>query len=313
MHRIRYVKYLVTGGAGFIGSHLVEALLAQGSEVTVLDNLLTGMEGNVPNQARLVVGHAGDAALLDQLLPGCAGIFHLAAVSSVQASLDRPIEVHEDNLTATLTLLEAARRHNVPRFVFSSSAAVYGDTQGNAAKEDMKPNPLSHYAVQKLAGEYYCRVYAKIYGLEAVCLRYFNIFGPRQRADSPYSGAIAKFLDAARAGRAPTIFGDGSQTRDFCPVANVVAANIAAMTKPAADVSGGVFNIGTGASVSIREVVDVIREIFPRTPEPQFLPVRSGEVPHSRADISLAREKLGYEPSVDFSSALRELAGAIEI
>ena len=302
------MRYLVTGGAGFIGSHLVEALLARGAEVTVLDNFSTGIKGNVPDKARLVVGHAGDAALLDQLLPGCAGIFHLAAVSSVQASLDRPFEVHEDNLTATLALLEAARRHNVPRFVFSSSAAVYGDTHGKAAKEDMKSNPLSHYAVQKLAGEYYCQVYAQVYGLETVCLRYFNIFGPRQRADSPYSGAIAKFLDAAREGRAPTIFGDGSQTRDFCPVGNVVAANIAAMTKPAPDVSGGIFNIGTGNSVSIQEVVGAIREIFPRTPAPKFLSSRSGEVPHSRADISLAQERLGYEPSVDFKSAIKELA-----
>lgn len=301
------MRYLVTGGAGFIGSHLVEALLARGAEVTVLDNFSTGIKGNVPDKARLVVGHAGDAALLDQLLPGCNGIFHLAAVSSVQASLDRPVEVHEDNLTATLALLEAARRHHVPRFVFSSSAAVYGDTHGKAAKEDMKSNPLSHYAVQKLAGEYYCQVYAQVYGLETVCLRYFNIFGPRQRADSPYSGAIAKFLDAARVERAPSIFGDGSQTRDFCPVGNVVAANIAAMTKPAADISGAIFNIGTGNSVSIREIVDVIRKMFPRTPEPQFLPARSGEVPHSRADISLAREKLGYRPPADFISALKEL------
>lgn len=302
------MKYLVTGGAGFIGSHLVEALLAQGSEVIVLDNLSTGIKKNVPDKARLVVGHAGDPALLDELLPGCAGIFHLAAVSSVQASLDRPIEVHEDNLTATLALLEAARRHHVPRFVFSSSAAVYGDTQGNVAKESMTPNSLSHYAVQKLAGEYYCQVYAKVYGLETVCLRYFNIFGPRQRADSPYSGAIAKFLDAARAERAPTVFGDGSQTRDFCPVANVVAANIAAMTKSATDVSGCVFNIGTGNSISIREVVEVIRRIFPRTPEPQFLPARSGEVPHSRADVSLARETLGYQPLAGFNDGLRTLA-----
>jgi nucleoside-diphosphate-sugar epimerase len=302
------MKYLVTGGAGFIGSHLVDALVAQGSDVTVLDNLSTGLEGNVPGKARLVMGQAGDAGLLDQLLPGCVGIFHLAAVSSVQASLDRPVEVHEDNLTATLTLLEAARRHHVPRFVFSSSAAVYGDTNGEQAREDMKPNPLSHYAVQKLAGEYYCQVYAKLHGLETVCLRYFNIFGPRQRADSPYSGAIAKFLDAARAGRAPTIFGDGSQTRDFCPVANVVAANIAAMTKPAADVAGGVFNVGTGSFVSIREVAHALADIFPAMPRPEHLPPRSGEVPHSCADILRARAKLGYHPNVDFADGLRSLA-----
>ena len=179
------MKYLVTGGAGFIGSHLVESLLAEGAEVTVLDNLSTGLQGNVPDKARLVVGRGGDTGLLDPLLPGCAGIFHLAAVSSVQASLDHPLDVHEDNLTATLALLEAARRHKVPRFVFSSSAAVYGDTQGQMAREDMRPDPLSHYAVQKLATEYYCQVYKRVYGIETVCLRYFNVFGLRQRADSP--------------------------------------------------------------------------------------------------------------------------------
>lgn len=302
------MKYLVTGGAGFIGSHLVDALHHRGTEVVVLDNLSTGLETNVPDGAAVTNGHAGDRDLLDELLPGCAGIFHLAAVSSVQASLDQPDSVHEDNLTATLALLEAARRHGVKRLVFSSSAAIYGDTNGEQAHEAMKPNPLSHYAVQKLASEYYCQVYARVYGLETVCLRYFNIFGPRQRADSPYSGAIARFLDAARGGKAPTIFGDGSQTRDFCPVAEVAAANLAAATLPADQVAGGIFNIGSGNSISIREVVDTIREIFPDTPEPKHAPARAGEVPHSRADISRAREKLGYQPSASFKEALRELA-----
>ncbi len=187
------MKYLVTGGAGFIGSHVVAALRERGAEVAVLDNFATGLEDNVPDGVAVTNGHAGDSALLDELLPGCAGIFHLAAVSSVQASLDQPLAVHEDNLTATLVLLEAARKHGVKRFVFSSSAAIYGDTNGEQAHEAMKPNPLSHYAVQKLASEYYCQVYARVYGLETVCLRYFNIFGPRQRADSPFSGAIARF------------------------------------------------------------------------------------------------------------------------
>jgi UDP-glucose 4-epimerase len=287
---------------------LVAALRERGADVVVLDNFSTGLESNVPDGVAVTNGHAGDSALLDELLPGCAGIFHLAAVSSVQASLDQPLAVHDDNLTATLVLLEAARKHGVTRFVFSSSAAIYGDTNGEQAHEAMKPNPLSHYAVQKLASEYYCQVYARVYGLETVCLRYFNIFGPRQRADSPYSGAIARFLDAAREKRAATIFGDGSQTRDFCPVANVAAANVAAATTPAADVAGGIFNIGTGNSVSIREVVDAIREIFPDMPEPQHGPARAGEVPHSRADITKAREKLGYQPRKAFKEALRELA-----
>jgi len=302
------MKFLVTGGAGFIGSHVVAALHHRGAEVVVLDNFSTGLSTNVPNGTAVINGHAGDGDLLDELLPGCAGIFHLAAVPSVQASLDQPDAVHEDNLTATLALLEAARRHGVKRVVFSSSAAVYGDTEGEQAHEAMKPNPLSHYAVQKLASEYYCQVYARVYGLETVCLRYFNIFGPRQRADSPYSGAIARFLDAAREGRTATIFGDGSQTRDFCPVADVAAANVAAAILPADRVAGGIFNIGSGNSISIREVLDAIREIFPDIPDPQHGPARAGEVPHSRADISRAREKLGYQPSVTFKEALRELA-----
>jgi nucleoside-diphosphate-sugar epimerase len=302
------MKCLVTGGAGFIGSHVVAALRDHGADVMVLDNFSTGLQDNVPDGVLVTNGHAGNRALLDGLLPDCAAIFHLAAVSSVQASLDQPGAVHDDNLTATLALLEAARRHGVKRFVFSSSAAIYGDTNGAQADEAMKPNPLSHYAVQKLASEYYCQVYARVYELETVCLRYFNIFGPRQRADSPYSGAIARFLDAAKEGRAPAVFGDGSQTRDFCPAANVAAANVAAATRPAADVAGGIFNIGSGNSISIREVVDTIREIFPEMPEPQHGPARAGEVPHSRADISRAREKLGYEPSKTFKEALRELA-----
>lgn len=302
------MKYLVTGGAGFIGSHVVAALRARGAEVVVLDNFSTGLETNVPDGVAAINGHVGDGDILDELLPASAGIFHLAAVSSVQASLDQPDCVHEDNLTATLALLEAARRHGVKRFVFSSSAAIYGDTKEEQAHEAMKPNPLSHYAVQKLASEYYCQVYARVYGLETVCLRYFNIFGPRQRADSPYSGAIARFLDAARHGRTVTIFGDGSQTRDFCPVVDVAAANVAAATLPADHVAGGIFNIGSGSSISIREVVDTIREIFPDMPEPQHGLARAGEVPHSRADISRAREQLGYQPSMTFKEALRELA-----
>ena len=304
------MKYLVTGGAGFIGSHIVDALVARGNEVVVVDNLSTGRESNVNGSAYFVHGEAGDAALLDKLLPGCAGVFHLAAVSSVQASIDRPVAVHGDNLTTTLSLLEAARCHGTKRFVFSSSAAVYGDTRGEPARENMNPNPLSHYAVQKLAGEYYCRVYAKLCGVEAVCLRYFNIFGPRQRADSPYSGAIARFLEAGRSGRAATIFGDGSQTRDFCFLQNVVTANLAAADRPALDVAGRVFNIGSGKSVSILDVVQTIAKIFPKMPKPQFLAARPGEVPHSRADIGAAIDKLGYRPSVDLHAGLELLATA---
>ncbi len=268
-----FMKCLVTGGAGFIGSHLVGALHERADEVVVvLDNFSTGLEANLPEGVAVARGDAGDRALLEDILPGCDTIFHLAAISSVQASMDHPLRVHGDNLTATLALLEAARKHKVKRFVFSSSAAVYGDTHGKPAQETMKPDPQSHYAVQKLAGEHYCQVYARLYGLETVSLRYFNIFGPRQRADSPYSGVIARFLE------------------------------------PAGDVVGGVFNIGSGHSVSICDVVDTIRGIFPAMPATRNAPAREGEIAHSRADISHARQILDYRPSVSFTEALRKLA-----
>lgn len=302
------MKYLVTGGAGFIGSHLVLALRERGADVAVVDNCSTGLESNVPAGVSLIKGDAGDSAILEDILPGCAAIFHLAAVSSVQASMDNPLGVHNENLTTTLALLEAARKHGVKRFVYSSSAAVYGDTHGERAQETMKPNPLSHYAVQKLAGEHYCQVYTRLYGLETVCLRYFNVFGPRQRADSPYSGVIARFLDAARETRAPIILGDGSQTRDFCPVADVVIANLAAATKPADRVAGEVLNIGSGRASSIHDLIAAIGALFPKMPMPQYGPCRFGEVQHSCADISSARRKLGYKPSISFADALRELA-----
>ena len=302
------MKCLVTGGAGFIGSHLVAALRALNHDVIVLDNLSTGLEANVPDGVDVKKGHAGDSVLLDEVLPGCGCIFHLAAVSSVQASLDYPVSVNDDNLTATLNLLEASKKHGVKRFVFSSSAAIYGDTKGVSAHEDMAPNPMSHYAVQKIASEYYCRVYARVHGLEAVSLRYFNIFGPRQRSDSPYSGAIAKFIDAAKLGRSSTIFGDGSQTRDFCAVADVVSANIAAASLPREKVAGQVFNIGSGKAVSLSNVIEYLRDIFPAMPPTNYSPPRPGEILHSCADITLASSILGYQPSVSFKTALRDLA-----
>lgn len=307
LHADSFMKVLVTGGAGFIGSHVAEALVAQGWEVAVLDNFATGLERNIPAAAELIRGDAGDDALLARAVRGCRTVFHLAAVSSVQDSVDRPLEVHGANLTATLSLLEAAAREGVGRFVFSSSAAVYGNTEGRLAREDMKTNPLSHYAVQKLASEHYCAVYHALHGLETVCLRYFNVYGPRQRADSPYSGVIAKFSDAACDGRPPLIFGDGGQTRDFVHVSDVVAANLAAATVPAAAVAGGVFNIGSGRSVSVAELAAAVRDIFPASPAPEYGPERRGEVRFSQADITKAGKYLGYCPSVDFQRGLASL------
>jgi nucleoside-diphosphate-sugar epimerase len=305
------MKALVTGGAGFIGSHLVEGLLANGWEVVVLDNLATGLTENVPVDAILVQGDAGNQDLLDLSLPGCSAIFHLAAVSSVQDSLDRPVPVHDVNLTTTLVLLEAAVKYGVKRFVFSSSAAVYGDTGKVPAHEDMRPNPLSHYAVQKLASEYYCKVYHSLRGLETVCLRYFNVFGQRQRNDSPYSGVIAKFLEAAHQGKPAVIFGDGEQTRDFCPVANVVAANIAAATANGSGVAGGIFNIGTGTSVSVRHLAEAIAKLSSKEKRPEYREGKLGEIRYSQANLDHAKEVLGYQPKISFETALVKLSRVV--
>jgi len=290
------MKALVTGGAGFIGSHVAERLLAEGWQVVVLDDLSNGFERNVPSGAELVRGLALDDALLGQHLPGCAVIFHLAAVSSVIDSLERPREVHDINLTTTLALLEAAAKHGVKRFVFSSSAAVYGDAGEEAISEDTPKNPLSHYAVQKLASEYYCGVYHNLHGLETVCLRYFNVFGDRQRGDSPYTGVITKFLTSAREGRPLTIYGDGSQSRDFVHVRDVAGANFAAATKDAGAVAGCAFNIGTGYPVSVNRLAAMVAAKFPGLGNPVHLAPRSGEIRHSRADITRAREALDFHP-----------------
>lgn len=302
------MKALVTGGAGFIGSHVADALLAAGWEVVVIDNMATGSAVNVPPRAELLEGDAGDADLLARVMPGCQAVLHLAAVSSVQDSIDRPLAVHEANLTATLSLLESAVAHRVPRFVFSSSAAVYGDTGGQPAREDMMPRPLSHYAVQKLACEHYCGVYRRLHGLEAVCLRYFNVFGPRQRADSPYSGVVAKFIDAAKSGHPPVIYGDGEQRRDFCHVSDVAAANLKAATVPAETITAAVFNIGSGRSVSVNQLAAAVGRACGHSGPPQHREGRPGEIRFSQADISRALAQLGHTTSVDLEAGLKTLA-----
>jgi len=300
-------KYVVVGGAGFIGSHLTDRLLENGHQVIVLDDMSSGLKSNVQASAELVVGDAGDANLLEKILPGSDAVFHLAAVSSVQDSLDRPLDVHHTNLTITLRLLEACCNHGVKKFIFSSSAAVYGDTGSEPAREDMKPRPLSHYAVQKLASEYYCAVYQRLYGLQAISLRYFNIFGPRQRADSPYSGVIARFIDKAKKGQPITIYGDGSQTRDFCPVSNVVNANIVAAELNLDGVASSIFNIGTGCPTSVSDLATAIRSLYPVAPEVVLELARIGEIYFSVADISCASKYLGYQPAHSFENAIQEL------
>ena len=298
------MKILVTGGAGFIGSHLAESFLSDGWEVVVLDNLSTGMVENVPLGADLVVGDANDSGILNRIIPGCHAVCHLAAVSSVQESLNKPFEVHDTNLTMTLKLLEAANRHRVRRFVFSSSAAVYGDTSGQPAKENMNPRPMSHYAVQKLASEYYCDVYRRLYGLEAICLRYFNVFGPRQRFDSPYSGVIARFMHAGLQREPMTVYGDGLQSRDFCYVKDVVAANLAAVEASLSPESNLVFNVGRGVSTSLLDLAELIAKVSNHDLRLSHHPQRTGEIRYSKADTTNAKELLNFAVGYDLAYGL---------
>jgi nucleoside-diphosphate-sugar epimerase len=300
-------RALVTGGAGFIGSHIVERLLAEGSSVVVLDDLSTGVRENVHEAADFILGSVANSLAVQKALRAVDVVFHLAAVSSVQDSLARPLDVHDCNLSSTLLLLEAARTHGVKRFIFSSSAAVYGDTWGVPAREDMKPKPLSHYAVQKLACEHYCDVYRRLYGLQTFCLRYFNVFGARQRADSPYSGVIARFLLKAKQGESLVIFGDGSQSRDFCPVANVVSANIAAARLPREDLCQAVFNVGTGTSVTVKRLASLIAQAVGGSEDFEYTAAKSGEVSFSQADLRYSINTLGYTPTHTFETSLTHL------
>lgn len=303
------MKALVTGGAGFIGSHLVDLLLSKDCEVVVIDNLATGRRSQVPEKAVFLQGDVSDTELLAEALLGCDVVFHLAAVSSVQDSLDRPIEVHNTNLTATLALLEASVRHKVRHFVFSSSAAVYGDTGGEPAREDMTPKPMSHYAVQKLASEHYCQVYHRLHGLETVCLRYFNVYGPRQRADSPYSGVIGKFIDAVRAGQPITIYGDGEQTRDFCHVKDVASANFLAATQDSAMVAGKVFNVGTGRSSSVNDLARLITVFFgTNAGSITHQPARAAEIRYSQVHAALVRQSFRWNASTCIEAGFERMA-----
>jgi UDP-glucose 4-epimerase len=298
---------LVTGGAGFIGSHLVEGLTAAGYRVRVLDNLLTGLRSNlaaVGPSPELVEGDVGDLATVERAMNGVELVFHLAALASVQQSVDNPAATHTTCATGTLNVLDAARRHKVRRVVYAASSSAYGVPVGDVQTEADPLMPLSPYAAAKLAGELYMQAFAATYGLETVRLRFFNIFGPRQRADSPYSGVIALFSAALTGKRTPTVFGDGLQSRDFTYVTDVVQALLKAAT--AANVAGNVYNVGTGKSVSLLELIAALNRQLGTEAVPQHASPRAGDVRHSRADISRARRDLGYEPHVAFEDGLAE-------
>jgi UDP-glucose 4-epimerase len=297
---------LVTGGAGFIGSHLVETLVAQGQQVRVLDDLSTGKFDNLKHvraQVQLVQGSITDAAAVRAAVAGCERVFHLAALPSVQRSVEDPYGSHEVCATGTVRVLDAARQAGVRRVVYAASSSAYGDIPGAVRSEDEPVAPLSPYAAAKLAGEYYCRSFTVVYGLETVRLRFFNVFGPRQDAHSPYSGVIALFIAAMAAGRRPTIFGDGLQSRDFTYVANAVQALCKAAEAPVA--VGNVYNIGNGASTSVLELVRQLNQLLQSNLEPIHAAPRAGDVRQSQADIARARRDLHYDPAISFAEGLR--------
>ncbi len=299
-------KVLVTGVAGFIGSHLSRALVEQGHEVRGLDNFSTGSRKNllaVPVDVHVV--DLADAELVSNACEGIETIFHLGALPSVPRSVKEPRPSHEANLDGTFNLLEGARAAGVKRVVYAASSSAYGNQPGFPRVETMKPEPIAPDPVQKLAGELYMQSYWRVYGLETVCLRYFNIFGPRQVPDSPYSGVMARFILQMLQGQQPTIFGDGEQGRDFTYVANAVQANLKAAAAPAEAVAGKVFNIACGERHTLNETYQVIARFLDHEGPPAYGPVRAGDVKDSLADITAARDAFGYNPEVGFEEGLR--------
>ena len=301
--------YLVTGAAGFIGSALVRALLQRGERVRALDNFKTGKRENLAEVIADIDFHEVDLADLDALTRACSGVdyvLHQAAIPSVPKSIADPLSSHRANIDGTMHMLLAAREAGVKRFVYAASSSAYGNTPTLPKREDMKPNPISPYAVQKLAGELYAAAFHRVYGMETVALRYFNVFGPRQDATSQYSGVLSKFITSMLAGKAPTIFGDGEQSRDFTYVDNVVLANLLASQAPGEKVAGRMFNIATGVRYSLKQVFETLKTIVEFEGEAIYDSDRVGDVKHSLADISAAREALGYEPIVAFEEGLRK-------
>jgi nucleoside-diphosphate-sugar epimerase len=300
------MKILVTGGAGFIGSHLAEHLVAAGHDVRILDNFSTGRRSNVLgllDRVELVRGDVRNYARVHRAMSGCDVVFHAAALPSVPRSVEDPLVSHATNVTGTLNVLLCARDAGVRRVVLSSSSSVYGYNHELPKREDMVPDPISPYAVGKLASEGYCRSFAEVYGLETVALRYFNVFGPRQDPGSAYAAAIPRFISSLLAGEPPTVFGDGEQSRDFTYVQNVVEAT--ALAGEAPEVAGQVFNVACGESVTINQLLAELGDLLDVEVEPSYVAPRPGEVRHSLADCTRARQSLGYEPRIGLREGLR--------
>lgn len=299
-------RVVITGGAGFIGSHLAEELARRGYYTIILDNLSSGKIENIRNllkndNVEFIQGSVTDLPLLQEVFKGVQYVFHQAALTSVPRSIEKPHASHETNLTGTLDVLLAARDNGVHKMIYASSSSVYGDTPTLPKREDMIPCPLSPYALTKLAGEYYCQVFQEVYKLSTICLRYFNVYGPRQDPDSQYAAVIPIFIKRAREGKPPIIFGDGEQTRDFTFVKDAVEANILAAESDACRV----FNISRGESITINRLAELIMELIGNRVEPIHQEPRLGDIRHSLADVSEAKA-FGYEPRCGLEAGLTE-------
>jgi UDP-glucose 4-epimerase len=302
------MRALVTGGAGFIGSHIAHRLVEAGHEVVVLDNLFSGSRDNlaaIEDRVRFVEGDVRELATVEQCAAGCEVIFHEAAIVSVPLSVERPQESHDVNIQGTLNVLQAARTARTRRVVFASSAAIYGEEPTLPKVETMRPEPMSPYGVEKIAGEHYLATWSKLFAVETVALRYFNVFGPRQDPRSPYSGVISIFVDRILSGRPVTFYGDGLQCRDFVYVDNVVDANILAATRDG--VSGRVYNVACGKRTTLVELASLIERAAGRSVERTFAEPRAGDIKESVADVRRAQAELGYTPVVDVEDGLKRL------
>ena len=298
------MQYLVTGGAGFIASHIAEELIHQHHDIILLDDMSAGKVGNINPEAEFIRGSVTDKKLLNQICKThkIDGIFHLAAIASVQKSIENPALVHEVNATGTLNILSAAKEHGIRKVILSASAAAYGDNPVFPKREDMLPEPLSPYAVSKITGEMYCRNYADLFGVETAALRYFNVFGPRQDPNAEYAAVIPKFTEKIIRGKNPVIFGDGNQTRDFVFVKDVVQANLLAMNSHVC----GLFNIGTGRQTSLNELALMIMRAAGVTTDIIYEAPRAGDIKDSAADISRAKKELGYSPKYSIEDGIRQ-------
>jgi len=300
------VRCLVTGGAGFIGSHLVRGLLDAGHKVRILDNFETGKRANleeVSDRIDLIEGDICDPIAAKEALSGVERVFHQAALASVPLSLERPLDTHRACATGTLNMLHQSVQAGVKRFVYAASSSAYGDQPTSSKRETDLPMPLSPYAVAKLTGEYYCQAYFHSFGLETVGIRYFNVFGPRQDPESPYSAVIPLFVSRILRGQRPVVYGDGLQSRDFTYVANVVHGNLLAAERP--NIGGRVINVADGGQTTLLQLLTLLSQMLGRSVEPDFQPARVGDVRESLADITLARRLLGYEPMVRLEEGIK--------